>query len=103
MTDVILTAPSKPPKKLFRIFSAAFGMIEATTYETEAELIKKFLEDTTPRIDFIGTDELDQSVRHYFLRPELKVVGIVIVEMAQRLVQPVHTMVGGQPQGPRKA
>ena len=89
MSDEIVLA--KPREKLlFRIFSRSLGVISSNTYETQEELLKKFLPDQTHVVHYTGCDELDQVVEHWFEMAGVgDIGGLVIVPLKNRRVMPV--------------
>ena len=97
MTDVIGQGKEK---LLLRIFTRSAGLIVSHTYEPQDTLVKKFFPDSRGVIHYVGVDELDQPVDHYFeIEGKGDVAGIVVVPLKGRKVLPVEAQVIGRPRG----
>lgn len=79
---------------LVRIFSRSLGMVVAHSFETEDEIVTKFFPDRSTIVKFVGTDEFDQPVNHYFqtLAADKSgdIAALVVVPMKDRKVIPVE-------------
>ena len=81
------------------LYHKLMGQVISSTYETEDEIVGKFLGSKDDLISYVGTNDLGEEVRHWFRKtlandsPELW-LGIATVNASQRKVEGVEAQVG---------